>query len=117
MSITTDRLASRILRELVHIVNNVIKNPNIGYITITETKVTKDLSFAKVYYTIMTEDEATKTRAAELLETNKKEIRMKLAEKIRDVRKIPDLVFEFDKALAYGNHIAKLLNEIKKEEE
>lgn|SRR5690606_1729666 len=116
MSITTDRLQSRIFRELVHIVNNIVKNPNIGYITLTETKVTKDLSFCKVYYTILKDDEASLNKVAELLETNKKEIRMKLAEKIRDIRKIPDLVFEYDKALAYGNHIAKLLNEIKNNE-
>ncbi len=114
MSITTDRLASLILRELVHIINGVVKNTQVGYITITETKVTKDLSFCTVYYTILNEDKAVIEKAKELLEVHKKEIRMKLAEKVNNIRKIPDLIFKFDEALAYGNHIEKLLKEIKK---
>lgn len=114
MSIITDRLASRIFRELVHIVNDVIKNNQIGYITLTEARVTKDISYCTIYYTIIKDDETSKLKAQELLDLNKKEIRMKLAEKIRDIRKIPDLIFKFDEALAYGNHINKLLQEIKK---
>ena len=54
-------------------------------------------------------------KAAELLEAGKKEIRMKLASKVNDIRKIPDLIFKFDDALAYGNHINQLLTDINKE--
>ena len=113
MSITTDRLGSLIFRELVHIVNDVIKNSQIGYITLTEAKVTKDISFCTVYYTILKDDKELQKKAQQLLDENKKEIRMKLAEKIRNIRKIPDLIFKFDEALAYGNHINDLLNQIK----
>lgn len=114
MSIQADRLASRILRELVHIVNDVIRNTQIGYITLTETKVTKDKSFCYVYYTIIDDSEEAKKRVNQLLEAGKKEIRMKLAAKIKDIRKIPDLIFKYDEALAYGNHINKLLSDINK---
>ena len=38
---------------------------------------------------------------------------MELAKKIKNIRKIPELVFSYDEALAYGNHIDKLLKEIK----
>jgi ribosome-binding factor A len=38
---------------------------------------------------------------------------MELAKKIRNVRKIPELVFKYDEALAYGNHIDQLLKTIK----
>lgn len=113
MSITTDRLGSLIFRELVHIVNDVIKNSQIGYITLTEAKVTKDISFCTVYYTILKDDKELLEKAQQLLEENKKVIRMRLAEKIRNIRKIPDLIFKFDEALAYGNHINDLLNQIK----
>lgn len=114
MSINVDRLASRILRELVHIVNDVIKNTQIGYITLTETKVTKDKSYCYVYYTIIDDSVEAKKKVQELLEAGKKEIRMKLASKVNDIRKIPDLVFKYDEALAYGNHINKLLSDINK---
>ncbi|WP_035357360.1 30S ribosome-binding factor RbfA [Acholeplasma granularum] len=112
MSITTERLASRILRELVHIINDVIKNTKIGYITITETKVTRDLSYCYVYYTIIDDSIEAKEKAQQLLDEGKKEIRMKLAQKVNNLRKIPDLIFKYDEALAYGNHINKLLGDI-----
>ena len=115
MSISVDRLASRILRELVHIVNDVIRNTQIGYITLTETKVTRDKSFVYIYYTIIDDSDEAKNKVSELLESGKKEIRMKLTSKIRDIRKIPDLIFKYDEALAYGNRINKILNEINKE--
>lgn len=113
MSITTDRLGSLIYRELVHIVNDVVKNSQIGYITLTEAKVTKDISFCTVYYTILRDEKEMIEKAQQILDENKKEIRMRLAEKIRNIRKIPDLIFKYDEALAYGNHINKLLEEIK----
>ena len=112
MSTTTERLGSLILRELVHIINDVVKNQHVGYITLTEVKVTKDLGIASVYYTILKDDERTLELTKNLLEENKKAIRMRLASKISNLRKIPDLVFKFDEALQYGNHIDDLIKKI-----
>jgi ribosome-binding factor A len=114
MSITTDRLASTILREMVHIVNNTIKNTQVGYYTLTEVKVTKDLSFATIYYSILSDEKEMIQKSLQLLDDNKVKLRMELAKKIKNTRKIPDLIFKYDEALAYGNRIDKLLNEIKK---
>jgi len=114
MSLTTERLGTIIQREIVHIINDIIKNGLVGYYTITETRVTKDLSFATIYYTILSDDKEVIEIAADLLEKHKKEIRMKLATKIRKVRRVPDLVFKYDEALAYGNKIDSLLKELKK---
>ncbi len=114
MSITIERLASLIQRELAIIVNEVIKNGKIGYINLTEVKVTNDLSFATVYYTILSDDKDVIKLADEIIEEKKVQIRMELAKKIRNVRKIPNLVFKYDEALAYGNHIDGLLKSINK---
>ena len=64
MSINVDRLASRILRELVHIINDVIKDTHVGYITLTETKVTRDKSYCYVYYTIISDNELSKKKSS-----------------------------------------------------
>ncbi len=114
MTITSERIASLIQRELASIVNETVKNGQVGYINLTEVRVTKDLSFATVYYTILSDDKAIIEKAAKLIEDSKVTIRMELAKKIKNIRKIPDLVFKYDEALAYGNHIDKLLKEIKK---
>ncbi|MBE0700685.1 MAG: 30S ribosome-binding factor RbfA, partial [Acholeplasmataceae bacterium] len=95
MSITVDRLASLIQRELAPIVNREVKDKSFGYINLTEVKVTKDLSFATIYYTILSDDPKVIEKAKNGIEDSKVTIRMELAKKIKNIRKIPDLVFKF----------------------
>lgn len=113
MSITTDRLSSLIQRELAPIVNSVIQNDKVGYINLTEVRVTKDLKQAKIFYTILSDDEKILEVTNNELNKHNGTIRMELAKKIKNIRKIPELSFVYDEALAYGNHIDKLLKEIK----
>ncbi|MDD3068203.1 MAG: 30S ribosome-binding factor RbfA [Acholeplasmataceae bacterium] len=113
MSVTIERLASLIQRELAPIVNREVKDKSFGYINLTEVKVTKDLSFATIYYTILSDDPKVIEHSKEAIEEKKVVIRMELAKKIKNIRKIPDLIFKFDEALAYGNHIDRLLKTIK----
>jgi len=112
MSISIERLASLIQRELANIVNEEVKNSQVGYVNLTEVKVTKDLSYATIFYTVLSDDDIIK-KAQALLEKHTSKIRKRLAEKIRNVRKIPELLFKYDEALAYGNHIDQLLKTIK----
>lgn len=113
MSITTDRLASLIQRELAPIVNREVKDKSFGYINLTEVKVTKDLSFATIYYTILSDDPKIIEKAKTSIDEFKIVIRMELAKRINNIRKIPDLIFKYDEALAYGNHIDRILKTIK----
>ncbi len=114
MSITADRLASLIQRELATIVNLEIRDKSFGYINLTEVKVTRDMSFATVYYTILSDDEKIIDKARSAIGESRVTIRMELAKKIRNIRKIPDLIFKYDEALAYGNRIDDLLKTVKK---
>ena len=52
MSIKIDRIASSMVKEISYILSTEIKNPHIKFVTITAAKVTNDLSFAKIYYTV-----------------------------------------------------------------
>ncbi len=113
MSVTTDRLASLIQRELASIVNLAVKDKSFGYINLTEVKVTKDTSFATIYYTILSDEPKIIEKAHLAIEESKILIRMELAKKIKNIRKIPDLIFKYDEALAYGNHIDQILKTIK----
>ena len=113
MSISIERLASLIQRELANIVNEEVKHSQVGYVNLTEVKVTKDLSYANIFYTILSDDQEVISKAQQLLEKNTSKIRKRLAEKIRNIRKIPELMFKYDEALAYGNHIDQLLKTIK----
>ena len=113
MALAADRLATVVQRELAVIINKKIKDTQIGYINLTEVKVTKDQSFANIYYTILSDDKDIIKKASEIIEENKVAIRMELAKKISNVRRIPELVFKYDEALAYGNHIEEILKTLK----
>ena len=113
MSITVERMASLIQRELASIVNTELKDKSFGYVNLTEVKVTKDVSYATIYYTILSDEAEAIKNAQAALDKSKATIRMELAKKIKNIRKIPDLIFKYDEALAYGNHIDKILKTIK----
>lgn len=112
-NLSQERVATLIQREVVGIINGVILDKKIGYINVTEVRVTKDKSFATIYYTILSDDEKIIDKTIEELEKNKAKIRMDLAEKIRNLRRMPELIFKFDESLAYGNKIEKILKTIK----
>ncbi len=110
MSIKQERLASIIKRNLYDILTYDVKDPNVGFVTITDVTLTGDLSIAKVYVTFLDKVDKNDYRL-EALARAKGLIRSKLA-KTLSVRRCPDLVFVLDNSLANGNHIEEILNEI-----
>lgn len=111
MAYRIERIEKIIERELASILFDV-NNNKLKFVSITKVSLTKDLSLATVYYTILGnagEIEATK----EDLEKARGFLRSSLASRI-DLRKTPDLRFKYDESLAYGNHISEILENLKK---
>ena len=113
MSILTERLASQIQKEISILLLNEVKNPKIGYVTITEVRITKDLSFATVYYTVMGDANRIKI-TQEALESSEGYIKSEIAKKVK-MRKIPKYIFKFDESLETGNRISKIIDNFDKE--
>ncbi|MGM9971782.1 MAG: 30S ribosome-binding factor RbfA [Anaeroplasmataceae bacterium] len=103
------RLESNAFRELAIILNNDTKNNKLGNITITEVRITNDLSIMTVYYTCLIDSQ--KESAALALEHSKGYLRSELAKKLK-ARKMPQLVFKYDEALAYGNHMNEIISSL-----
>ena len=112
-SIKIERLNHAIQEEISMILMKEIKDENIKFVTITGVETTSDLSYAKVYYTVL--DRTKKAATDEALEGAASFIRTKLAERI-EVRHTPELRFIYDESIAYGEHIDKLIEEIKEKE-
>lgn len=108
-SISLKRLESNALRELAIIMNNDTKNKDLSNITITEVRITNDLSFMTIYYTCLVDSKIEK--AKEALEQSTGYLRSTLAKKLK-ARKMPDLIFKYDEALAYGNHINEIISKL-----
>lgn len=112
MSLKIDRLNSTYIKEISYILANEIKDKDIKFITITDCKVTNDLSFAKVYFTVL--DDARKKETLEALNSASGFIRKCLAERV-DVRHTPELTFVYDESIAYGKKIENIIEKIHKD--
>lgn len=106
-----ERLQSDFLRVISTTVQREIKDPQLGFVTITEVNITNDLSFATIYFTTLA-NEGRQENALEVLNKAKGFIRTEIAKQV-SIRKMPDLIFKLDEALEYGNKIEKILHEIK----
>ena len=88
-----------------------LKDPCIGFVTVTSVDVTSDLSIANVYYTLMAEqDDRKETQAG--LNSSASYVRQQLGKVLR-LRHIPEIRFFYDESIEYGQHIEKLLSEVK----
>ncbi len=105
MGISLARLESNALRELAIILRNDAKNKHLSNVTVTEVRITNDLSYMTVYYTFYQGKEENYQKA---LEDCKGYLRSALAKKL-NARKMPELIFKRDTSLDYGNHINDLI--------
>lgn len=108
-SIKIERLNHAIQQEISIILMREIKDEDIKFVTITGVDTTNDLSFSKVYYTVL--DESKKEKTEEALKKASSFIRTKLAERI-EVRHTPELKFIYDTSIAYGEHIEDIISKI-----
>lgn len=112
MSIKTDRIGSNLVKEISYILATEIKDQDIKFVTITDCKVTNDLSFAKVYYTVL--DQKRKEETDKALKNASGYIRHLLHDRV-DIRYIPELTFVFDESIEYGKKIENIIEEINEE--
>ena len=109
MSIKTERIGSNFVKEISYILMEEIKDPNIKFVTITSCDVTNDLSYAKVYFTVL--DDTKKEEVLKSLNKAANFIEISLSKKI-DIRKMPQIRFHYDNSYEYGKSIEEKIKEI-----
>lgn len=114
MSLRANRVGEQMKKELSDIIGRKLKDPRIGFVTVTGVEVTGDLQQAKVFITVLG-DESKREDTLNGLEKAKGFIRTEVGHRIR-LRKTPELFFEIDESIDYGNKIETLLKEIHREE-
>ncbi len=107
-----DRVKDQIKQEVADILAKKIKDPRIGFVTVTDVEVTKDLRSAKIYVSIYETGKVEK-RTLEGIKSATGYIRSELSKRMR-LRYIPEIVFEVDRSIERGSRILKILEEIKK---
>lgn len=105
-----DQLAQVIARELSDLMRLRMKDPRIGFASITAVEVTRDLSYAKVFVSVMgTPDEQRETMRG--LRHAAGFLRHELAQRLT-IRHVPEITFELDESIARGARVIELLNQV-----
>ncbi|GAB3794853.1 30S ribosome-binding factor RbfA [Virgibacillus kimchii] len=106
------RVAEQMKKEMGEILTRKIKDPRVGFVTVTDVEVTGDLQQAKIFISVLG-DEKEKQDTLLGLSKAKGFIRSEIGQRIR-LRKTPELIFEFDEALERGNRIETILRDLNK---
>ncbi len=111
ISMRASRVAEQMKKEIAAIVEKQVKDPRIGFITITNVELSNDLRHAKIFISSLgTEEEQNKSM--EGLEKAKGFIRREIASRI-NLRYAPEIIFRIDNSIEHGVKISKLLSELK----
>ena len=108
--IRVGRVSEQIKKELSQIIQTELKDPRIGFITVTGVETTSDLSQARVYLSVLGNDEQ-KEATLKALGSGTGFIRSELGKRMK-LRHIPELLFKFDSSIEYGSRIEALLEDI-----
>jgi len=103
------RVEEQLQRELAVLIQQEIKDPRVGMVTVSHIVVTKDFAHAKVYVTFMDEDQDIKI-TVDVLNKASGFLRHALSRKIL-LRTVPRLRFIYDKAVARGSFLTKLIED------
>lgn len=116
MSKRTKQVADTIQRVLGDVVQNELKDPRVGFATITGVEVSADLQYARVRVSIMG-DEAQRKETMQGLRSARGYLRRRVAEELNHLRFVPSLRLEEDTSLDYSLRINELLREVERERE
>jgi ribosome-binding factor A len=102
----SERVAGQLRRDLARLIQQEIKDPEVGFISLSDVEVTRDLSHAKIYITVFNPETAETSikalrRAAAFL-------RRRLGKELR-LRHVPELHFVHDDSVEKGSHIDELI--------
>lgn len=104
------RIEEQVRRELAELIRRDIKEPGLGMLSVSEVKVSSDLSVARVYISLLDDDPEIINFTLEMLNQYAPKLRHLLG-KCMHVRAVPQLKFIYDDLILKGNKMSKLINQ------
>ncbi len=104
------RLRELLKKEVSEILQREMKDPRIGFVSVTDVEISADLRHAKIFVSIFG-DAAAKTQTMEGLESARGFVRTELAHRIR-LRRIPEVLFRIDESIERGARVNRLLRQV-----
>ena len=113
MSRRTEQVGDEIQRVLGEVIQNEVKDPRVGFVTVTGVTVTPDMSRANVRISVMGSD-ADRKATMRALEHAKGFLRRRVAEELT-LRQVPELRLHLDPSLDHAMRIGELLRDVERE--
>jgi ribosome-binding factor A len=110
MSQRTDRLDSQLQQELMGVMQREMKDPRIGFATITRVETARDLGHARVWVSVYGTD-AERERSLSALRDAAPWLRRRLGE-LLTLRHVPELTIRLDESIASGDRVLRILHEL-----
>ena len=104
------RVGDQLRAEISELLAREVHDPGIGFLTITEVKMSPDLQVARVYYTTLG-DERARRETAKALGRATPFLRRQVGSRLR-LKRVPSLEFFFDESIERGDRIERILHEI-----
>jgi len=104
----TRRVGEQIQREIAQLVQQEIKDPRIGLVTISAVKLSRDMSHANIFFTILDESQSVE-ETVKVLEGAAGFLRHELAKRMQ-LRIVPHIHFKYDESISYGNELSALID-------
>ena len=111
----SQRVVEQIRRELAELIRLEVKDPRVGFITLTDVEITPDYAHAKVFFTSM----MGKDSVPEILQGLRRAsgfLRRELGRRIR-IHTIPELHFEYDQSVEEGSRMSQIIDRTVREDE
>ena len=105
-----ERIGEQIRHEIGTMLARDVRDPGIGFVTLTRVKVSPDLQLVRVYYTLIG-DEKAKQGTQRALERATPFLRREIGHRVR-LRRVPELRFEFDRSVEHQDRIERILHEL-----
>lgn len=108
-------VAEALKKEVSMILHDEIKDPRLGFVTVSKIELAPDKRFAKIYYSVLGNEEQRK-KTKEALDSSLGFVRKLVGERVK-LRYVPELMFSEDRSLEYSTRIEQILGEIKEKEQ
>jgi ribosome-binding factor A len=109
------RVQELLVQEISAILRREMKDPRIGFVTITDARITPDLRIARVFYSVLGDQAAREDTAKALLRATSF-IRGEFARRAQ-LRFAPEIHFEFDTSIERGARLSQLLEQVRRDDE
>jgi len=106
----SQRVGVQVMRLLAELIHDEIKDPRIGMVTLTAIELSRDLAYAKVFFTVLSDDSDAVTRTANTLRHASGFLRHELGRRIK-LRQTPELQFVHDTSVEHGRRLSALIDD------